>query len=1164
MVLLIVGIALLSIAAIFFLVYAFINFGIVWRSVIIGAITVAAIATSSFLRRKNLGATAEGVAVFGAVLLLLDAWAIRANNLFDAAAIDGWTYWGWALVSVATIFYGWSRLSQLRAPSLAAFTILAPGIALLAFGLGSELANVDRSFIALTAGSAAGIAQRVALGKDGPLNPERGIILSISSLFGLSALAISPFVWPDYEWPAFEWAPTIAAVALGVLFLVIILTLPLKERQMPGDTGLVLAPVFGPVFGGLAGVSFAAAAAASSLTMSATEVTVIAPVASAALVALLAELLWHRLKTLQAKSSTAFAAWGAVGILGIVLIWPLLRTIAPLANSIAAAFPRWQLAASDRLVDVPPESHWSEIALVAVPVLALVFWSFGRRLSGTRGIALCWTVAAIAALTAPQLEVEWMVLAAEGTLSLAAAVTLLLVSRKARGEATISPPSILNRLRPALATTAIVAAALGFAIGWASLDTWWIGAILLVAVSALIGLASRRVVSRATGFGVAAGVTILSGFPLADHLRLVSGVPLRSVPADGYLLSAIGVALILLLTGILLRIRKHLAWRVAFWVTFGLGLLVLPGAALLTTGPVSAALQLSILPIPWLGLAIAVVTLAGLGLRIATRGAERSVPEQYASAVAVAPVIYLGLRWIAMAFDQSLLGTGLILAIAGALGAAIALALSFGTAVGGPAVGSTAVGSTAVGGRGFGIPRLIPEAGVWLLILFAISQAIQNQSVGRLTLLITGIAVLLVAIDKHGLFSPQSARHHFGWLALALVVCGFWWRLSGLEVSDLKWYLIPVSALLIAISVFIARAAAKQAESSKLAAGPLIAFAGLAISLVPIGLNSTGRNQIEAIAVFCISAILLIAGSAFRNSPKWRWTADAAAAAGALGVISVLIAGWRELDRGSLELDAWAAASLLALLAAGFLQARPLPALPQQNEEPVGNGVHSIVARVFAAVGILLFAVTIQPTHLVESANLHALALIFLMCAIHLISHFVKVPPFGASISVLSIAVAIVSAIISVAIRAIDPVEIASVPIALTLAITGWDHLKQVATARSWLWIGPAVFVLLVPSLLATIHDQPLWRLVGLGVASVAIIFAGVALRLQAPFVLGTAVALIHGVATFLPQLRAVYETVPLWLWLGIGGLILVVLAARYEKRIRDLKLLGLRFMSLR
>jgi hypothetical protein len=90
------------------------------------------------------------------------------------------------------------------------------------------------------------------------------------------------------------------------------------------------------------------------------------------------------------------------------------------------------------------------------------------------------------------------------------------------------------------------------------------------------------------------------------------------------------------------------------------------------------------------------------------------------------------------------------------------------------------------------------------------------------------------------------------------------------------------------------------------------------------------------------------------------------------------------------------------------------------------------------------------------------------------------------------------------------------------------------------------------------------WRLVALGVAAVAVLVIGVVRRLQAPFILGAVVALIHGFHTFSPQIRAIYEAVPWWLWAGIGGVLLILLAARYENRIKNLKSAVLKVGGLR
>jgi hypothetical protein len=94
-----------------------------------------------------------------------------------------------------------------------------------------------------------------------------------------------------------------------------------------------------------------------------------------------------------------------------------------------------------------------------------------------------------------------------------------------------------------------------------------------------------------------------------------------------------------------------------------------------------------------------------------------------------------------------------------------------------------------------------------------------------------------------------------------------------------------------------------------------------------------------------------------------------------------------------------------------------------------------------------------------------------------------------------------------------------------------------------------------VPSLL---HDffggTDLWRVVALGVVAVGMVVIGAVWRLQAPLILGSAVLLAHGIAQLWPWISSAYVYVPWWLWLGIGGALLIYLAARYESSMRALR----------
>jgi hypothetical protein len=47
---------------------------------------------------------------------------------------------------------------------------------------------------------------------------------------------------------------------------------------------------------------------------------------------------------------------------------------------------------------------------------------------------------------------------------------------------------------------------------------------------------------------------------------------------------------------------------------------------------------------------------------------------------------------------------------------------------------------------------------------------------------------------------------------------------------------------------------------------------------------------------------------------------------------------------------------------------------------------------------------------------------------------------------------------------------------------------------------------------------------------------------------------LLHGIAQLWPWLSSLYDPTAWWLWFGIGGILLIVVAARYEKRVQNVK----------
>jgi len=147
----------------------------------------------------------------------------------------------------------------------------------------------------------------------------------------------------------------------------------------------------------------------------------------------------------------------------------------------------------------------------------------------------------------------------------------------------------------------------------------------------------------------------------------------------------------------------------------------------------------------------------------------------------------------------------------------------------------------------------------------------------------------------------------------------------------------------------------------------------------------------------------------------------------------------------------------------------------------------------------------------------------------------------------------------------VDPIELVSVPLALALLAIGAVRLSEKAGARSWPWLAPGTAVLLVSSLLAIDSaGEPLWRALALGVLATSIFVLSLRLKLQAPFVVSGVLLLVHLLVQSWPLLELVGEAVEWWIWLGLAGVAVVALAARYERRLQSARNLATRISQLR
>ncbi|WP_428963748.1 SCO7613 C-terminal domain-containing membrane protein [Micromonospora fluostatini] len=130
-------------------------------------------------------------------------------------------------------------------------------------------------------------------------------------------------------------------------------------------------------------------------------------------------------------------------------------------------------------------------------------------------------------------------------------------------------------------------------------------------------------------------------------------------------------------------------------------------------------------------------------------------------------------------------------------------------------------------------------------------------------------------------------------------------------------------------------------------------------------------------------------------------------------------------------------------------------------------------------------------------------------------------------------------------------VEAYTVPAAVLALAFGTVALRCRTGLTSWLALGPGLAAALLPSLVPAlvVADPQPWRRLGLGLAALAVVLVGAVRRWQAPVVLGAVTLTL----LTLHELARGWDLLPRWIYLGLGGIVLISVAATYERRRRDL-----------
>jgi hypothetical protein len=132
--------------------------------------------------------------------------------------------------------------------------------------------------------------------------------------------------------------------------------------------------------------------------------------------------------------------------------------------------------------------------------------------------------------------------------------------------------------------------------------------------------------------------------------------------------------------------------------------------------------------------------------------------------------------------------------------------------------------------------------------------------------------------------------------------------------------------------------------------------------------------------------------------------------------------------------------------------------------------------------------------------------------------------------------------------------EAYTLPAALLGLAAGLLALRRKPELSSWTALAPGLLAAFLPSLALVFGAPAPLRSLLLGLAALGTLLAGAATRRQAPFALGSVVLALVALRVIWPLLPWVVSSVPTWLPLSLGGLLLIAIGATYEQRRNDVR----------
>jgi hypothetical protein len=1108
--LLVTGISLLSVFAVFFMVFAFINYGLIWRSIIIGTLTLSAFAAATLLRRRGLGASAEAVAVFALILVYLDAFALRANGLFDLDSVDGRAYWGTVLLGSAAVFVAWYRLAGVRAASLVGYAVAVPGVGTLVSAFTDGASFAVAAYIVALAVALSGTVQHTARlrgdrDSERAALPER-VLVTLVSAPALGAAALAAF--------GIEARYGVGGALLGCAAVAAVLvTLHLRGTGVAYHR--VMAMITAAAAGTLVGL---AAITFGTDTLDDATLLRVTIVAAPALLVVLALAALRRVSTGRARRAVATST----GAAAVVALFPMLVALGVAASDavpyLASPFTTMAPTAS-----FTPTLRLEQLDSIIVLALGVLAAGLVLRIVGAHRrpwvLPLLTTAGAIVLLAIPA------ILSADG---------IAIVGWAVIGSAGLA--ALI--LRPGTMRIAATVAAIGglgmmWIAGWATEPSWPATSAVAVIAAIIARQAMRTLWARVVLIGVAVTLTLIAAGVAGEQIAGDTAAIAPSVLVAASVIAALSALRPLPLA--------HAERLIALGIALVAGI---PSAA------IDAASWAPAFPLPVASIAGgAVLTMAAV---VWSRAAARSADATADAAGSITRLVTAALIAPTLAYTLSAAATVWAPESAARwIAPAVAAALVAGLALFGEIRARTAPHRRAI------------DAGVALALVPTLGAAVTGIiDEGWLALALAAITIGIVATSPDGLVGSASKRRHLGWLALAFATAALWWALAREAVTTPEPYVLPPAAALLLIATLIVRRARRLGERPNAAAW--LTFFALLLAIVPLALAATGDGSADvtrAIATLAASIALLLGASVVARTTMAESVrplgivelAIAAGAAGAVGtVLLTILSVENALTSDGATLEAWLAPGAFALLAGAIIL---------RAQRSVDATWLARVALAIAAVAEIA-AVVAQPGD--DRSIIRLTATVGALSAVHAIAVIRQRTTLGTNTAWIAIALAGIAAVVGMIAGTVEHIEQVTTPIAIALLVSGGVTLARRRGAGSWPHLAPGTALLLLPSLLATYLDAPVWRLVLLGAVGLLVIIVGTFLRLQAPFLIGIVVVITHALRTFAPQLRAVYELADWYIWAGIGGAIVMAIAIRYEHRLRDAKRIVHSIASLR